>query len=1127
MRTVIRGVGASRAVLAGAMLLVVFGAARVDAQPVPGFGQKVPYVLILLDTSGSMEYTEAENVLPVCTSVYDPSKTYVKSRWAVALEVFTGTFENYWCTYDWRISPTTREDFAYPVPHVAVQTFGAVSQIPNGFLDVNAQYANFGFLAFDSNYSMDMGSAGGYSYGDAKLNADGVSINLGARSAYANDAGVGSYTKGGLVEVARKDLPGVLEEKNREIQDVMLGTVPFGGSPVSPLLSDTRYYMNHDPRMLPYVDKVHEDGDPFYDCRTRNVILFTDGRPTMGEGDGGYGLSADEAAALYSTHPLGVKTYVVGYSLDDEDVRNALDAIAKAGDPGNEDAAAYEAKNQAQLVLKLSEILGDITAGVRSRTVPVYTNATRSVDAQYQFNTAYGGVSFNSLDQQGYLEQQIYSCDAECKTNGDGAQICDTFSISDALDEATLAPKTYAIVGDSVTPFAKTNNDITPDLLGISKKGLDNAADGFDTLLSLQPAYIPPENPKQALGTVLLRSDSAADRAQLRDELIDFVLGDAGSRREGKRLGAIRHGTPAVQHALRGQSSIIPSFRFYQEQIKDRPTVLYVPTHTGQLTAFRVDRGPDVQSDEYGKALWSFIPNALLPRLKDNGAQLHYLMDLAPVVRDILMSASQLATEPEDEAASWRSVLVQGYRDGGRGYFALDVTDPEKPSLMWEVSSAGRCEKSKGCDPSEATAPKNDFCYLGYSYSRPVVGSVYLEGYGGVSQQDRAVAVFGGGKLAETSDAVDPNPCGGHTGFKQADIGHGLYVVDLETGAIVREFRASNSSDPGMTSSDRARMIYDVVGSPACHSNTNGAVMTRCFVGDAGGQLWRVDLSSSNPAEWKMSFFHDAYESLGVAQGSPDRGPIEEPPTLAMQRSTGLVTVIYATTNIDFTESMDARHAVYSLSEEVTFDETGGEATSITAHENWKLVFDADSGPLRKRTMVVGTPIVFDEVTYFTTFRFDPEAGCGVKDDDAARLWGVHYFRTDPEETLGEGTPLPALDQDGDPLTTPNDVVATVALGKIIPYGVQLIQRPSCFGDVPVDYAASSGYVDQSAGMNAGGLGKGDMEIVVQYEGELQGASPVGPKAASGKVAAVQTLTRSVRPARTTVQAVSWGLVYD
>jgi len=117
---------------------------------------------------------------------------------------------------------------------------------------------------------------------------------------------------------------------------------------------------------------------------------------------------------------------------------------------------------------------------------------------------------------------------------------------------------------------------------------------------------------------------------------------------------------------------------------------------------------PDL-STPLGNEEWAFIPRNAQPYLK-------YLMDpqychlfytdLSPYVFD-----SSIGGNPTDTrtATSWRTVLIGGMRNGGAcrdissscsdcvktpisnqgfsSYFALDVTDPANPSLLWEFSN--------------------------------------------------------------------------------------------------------------------------------------------------------------------------------------------------------------------------------------------------------------------------------------------------------------------------------------------------------------------------------------------------------------------------------------------------------
>jgi type IV pilus assembly protein PilY1 len=111
-----------------------------------------------------------------------------------------------------------------------------------------------------------------------------------------------------------------------------------------------------------------------------------------------------------------------------------------------------------------------------------------------------------------------------------------------------------------------------------------------------------------------------------------------------------------------------------------------------------------------GDEAWGFIPKNALPYLKylkDPDYCHIYYADLAPYVFDASIGGAATATRT---ANSWRTVVIGGMRTGGActntcatgsdcvrtpatdkgfsSYFALDVTDPTAPSLMWEFTNA-------------------------------------------------------------------------------------------------------------------------------------------------------------------------------------------------------------------------------------------------------------------------------------------------------------------------------------------------------------------------------------------------------------------------------------------------------
>jgi type IV pilus assembly protein PilY1 len=115
-------------------------------------------------------------------------------------------------------------------------------------------------------------------------------------------------------------------------------------------------------------------------------------------------------------------------------------------------------------------------------------------------------------------------------------------------------------------------------------------------------------------------------------------------------------------------------------------------------------------STPLGNEEWAFIPRNAQPYLKylmdPDYCHLFYT-DLSPYIFDASIGGNPTDTRT---SSSWRTVLIGGMRNGGAcrdvassctdcvktpisnqgfsSYFALDVTDPANPSLLWEFSNA-------------------------------------------------------------------------------------------------------------------------------------------------------------------------------------------------------------------------------------------------------------------------------------------------------------------------------------------------------------------------------------------------------------------------------------------------------
>lgn len=184
-----------------------------------------------------------------------------------------------------------------------------------------------------------------------------------------------------------------------------------------------------------------------------------------------------------------------------------------------------------------------------------------------------------------------------------------------------------------------------------------------------------------------------------------------------------------------------------------------------------------------------------------------------------------------------KAYLYITMRRGGRFIYALDVTDPTQPLVMWRISF----DRTAG------------FAELGQSWSRPRV--TLLAGYA------NPVLVFGAGYDAGSEDVEPPI----------ADtMGRGIYVVDAVTGALV--WRATSSLDTsacptGASCLSVPGMNWSIPMDISFVDRDNDGKTDRFYAADVGGNVWRVDTEAGGttaPSGWKVS----KLAALGCATGA-------------------------------------------------------------------------------------------------------------------------------------------------------------------------------------------------------------------------------------------------------------------
>ena len=261
-------------------------------------------------------------------------------------------------------------------------------------------------------------------------------------------------------------------------------------------------------------------------------------------------------------------------------------------------------------------------------------------------------------------------------------------------------------------------------------------------------------------------------------DVVDFIRGDTSKsvsnggtlRNRSHPIGDIAHSAPT----------------YYNNTV-------YIGANDGMLHAF---------NSANGKELFAYVPNLVydhLGELSDPAYSHRFFVDNTATVAKV---GSQ-------------HVLVGGLGKGGKGYFALDVTKPDKMTpdkVLWEFSDI------------------ND---MGYSYSKAIIVKTKAAGH---------VAIFGNGYDSVSGKAV-------------------MYVRDALTGAEVHTFDTLVGDCNGLSTPGAVDIELD-------------GYTDFVYAGDLKGNVWKFDLRDANAANW-TSFYQSGATPMPLIQVKNVNGEVQ------------------------------------------------------------------------------------------------------------------------------------------------------------------------------------------------------------------------------------------------------------
>jgi type IV pilus assembly protein PilY1 len=283
------------------------------------------------------------------------------------------------------------------------------------------------------------------------------------------------------------------------------------------------------------------------------------------------------------------------------------------------------------------------------------------------------------------------------------------------------------------------------------------------------------------------------------------------------------------------------TYKTFVDNKSTRRKMAYIGANDGMLHGFdaRIPAtGTIADSDpEAGKEILAYIPNTIFNRLSNLSLPDYghfYYVDGSPRAHDVYFGSA------------WHTVLVGTTGAGGKGIFALDVTNPDTfgvSNVLWEVSNTdapgGAAASDLTTDNAAAVNNKGrGFAKnLGYTLPQAEIGRMH---------NGKWATIVANGYQSDNNLGV-------------------LYILDIETGAIIAAIDTKASS-AGLSTP----FLVDV--------NDDG-IIDSVYAGDLIGDMWKFDVTDTDPTIGKSLMVQRPPPRLylSLAPMQPPRLPVTQP----------------------------------------------------------------------------------------------------------------------------------------------------------------------------------------------------------------------------------------------------------
>jgi hypothetical protein len=313
-------------------------------------------------------------------------------------------------------------------------------------------------------------------------------------------------------------------------------------------------------------------------------------------------------------------------------------------------------------------------------------------------------------------------------------------------------------------------------------------------------------------------------------------------------------------------------YQYFYETYQYRDTVIHVGTNDGVVHTINGDYDPATG----GREISGYIPDEILPKLRNMAIDSQYTY-----TADGRMTANDIYTGGSDY---WRTVLVFGLREGGKAYYCRDITYPHYQQTKWRfpkyeasasitlisgtdftyATSSGsfaigqyvvneqRTAKARITADSGTVLTLTDIDgtfavgekilalpwytkYIGETWGKPVIQRIkYKKGAG--ATVEKWVTILTGG----LGDGTDEE-------------GKSIFILDAWTGDLIW-WLGYKSSGNDITDdhylSSSSHLNYPIPQSLTAVDTDNNTYLDAIYFGNLGGNMFKVDISNPLTTTW-------------------------------------------------------------------------------------------------------------------------------------------------------------------------------------------------------------------------------------------------------------------------------------